>query len=178
MKIDVSGGVKHENLVEYNGKFSELEVPSGDFPFHDGIRLVCRVKRDGDISHIVGTVYGVADLECSRCLTSLSQEISGDFDLVVKRLKLGEKVPEIFSEDEDDTDNIIFISHDQIFVDVTGFVRDALLLSVPYKPLCGNDCKGLCPDCGADLNEGPCGCVPKTGDPRWGSLTGLLKPKE
>lgn len=178
MKIDVSGGFEHENLVEYNGKISEFDVSSGDFPFHDNIRLVCRVIRDGDISHIVGTVYGVADLECSRCLASLSQELSGDFDIVVKRLKLGEKAPEIFTEELDDTDNIIFIPHDQTFVDVTGFVHDALMLSVPYRILCRDDCKGLCSSCGADLNEGGCGCVNKTGDPRWGSLSGLIEPKE
>lgn len=178
MKIDVSGGFEHENLVEYISKISELDVSSGDFPFQDRIRLVCRVIRDGDISHIVGTVYGVADLECSRCLAPLCQQITGDFDLVVKRLKLGEKAPEIFSEDENDTDNIIFISHDQTFVDVTGFVRDALLLSVPYKSLCRDDCKGLCPGCGADLNENACSCLKKTGDPRWGSLSGLIDTKE
>ena len=53
------------------------------------------------------------------------------------------------------------------------FTRDAVLLELPLAPLCRPDCAGLCPTCGADLNEGPCACPPAEGDPRWAALDAL-----
>jgi uncharacterized protein len=50
-----------------------------------------------------------------------------------------------------------------------------LLLSVPMQALCQPDCKGLCPTCGADWNEGPCDCPSEEVDPRWAGLADLLK---
>ena len=49
----------------------------------------------------------------------------------------------------------------------------ALLVALPLKPLCREDCAGLCPQCGANLNEGPCGCEPDTEDDRWAALREL-----
>ena len=54
-------------------------------------------------------------------------------------------------------------------LDLQPLVRDALLLELPLAPLCREDCRGLCPECGADLNAAPCECRP-AGDPRWGPL--------
>ncbi|MDA8044138.1 MAG: DUF177 domain-containing protein [Actinomycetota bacterium] len=55
-------------------------------------------------------------------------------------------------------------------LDLCPLVRDAVLLDLPIAPLCRADCAGLCPMCGADLNEGTCGCPPPAGDPRWAAL--------
>lgn len=52
-------------------------------------------------------------------------------------------------------------------------VRQYVLLTVPMKPICREDCAGLCPRCGANLNNGPCGCPEEGLDPRWGKLRGL-----
>jgi uncharacterized protein len=57
-------------------------------------------------------------------------------------------------------------------LDLRPLVRDALLLELPLAPLCRDDCRGLCAQCGADLNAGPCDCVP-AGDPRWDVLDAL-----
>jgi len=57
-------------------------------------------------------------------------------------------------------------------IDLTEAVREELLLAVPQYVVCRDDCRGLCPRCGADLNAGPCGCAPET-DPRWAALTKL-----
>jgi hypothetical protein len=54
------------------------------------------------------------------------------------------------------------------FVDLTGDLREAILLALPSHPLCRAECRGLCPRCGADLNRGPCGCPPADDD-RWGT---------
>lgn len=60
------------------------------------------------------------------------------------------------------------------FADLTEDLRECIILSFPSNPLCKDDCKGLCPQCGADLNLGPCKCGPSGGgDLRWGGLDAL-----
>ena len=58
---------------------------------------------------------------------------------------------------------------DDDVVDLGPLVRDAIVLELPMAPLCTQDCAGLCPQCGANLNEGACGCVAPS-DPRWANL--------
>jgi uncharacterized protein len=71
-------------------------------------------------------------------------------------------------------------------VDLEVVAREAILLDLPLAPLCREECAGLCPTCGTDLNEGTCSCVPTVADPRWGALSvlsfettdGAEKPQE
>jgi len=58
-------------------------------------------------------------------------------------------------------------------LDLRPAVREQILLSLPPAPLCSEDCKGLCPRCGKDLNEGECGCDRTVMDPRWAALKGI-----
>jgi len=58
-------------------------------------------------------------------------------------------------------------------IDLTRALREQILLSIPPSPLCSEDCKGLCPKCGKDLNEGECGCDRTVMDPRWAALKGI-----
>jgi len=64
-------------------------------------------------------------------------------------------------------------------IDLRPAVREQILLQIPAPPLCAEDCKGLCPRCGKDLNEGECGCDRAVMDPRWAALKGIqLEKKE
>ncbi|HEV2766148.1 MAG TPA: DUF177 domain-containing protein [Acidimicrobiales bacterium] len=58
-------------------------------------------------------------------------------------------------------------------IDVEPVAREAVLLELPLAPLCRHDCAGLCPECGADLNQGACGCAVDQSDPRWAALDDL-----
>ena len=58
-------------------------------------------------------------------------------------------------------------------LDLQPLARDAVLLNLPQVPLCREDCAGLCPVCGADRNDEPCGCEVEAGDPRWATLDAL-----
>jgi len=62
-------------------------------------------------------------------------------------------------------------------IDLGPMIRDAVVLELPLAPLCSEDCQGLCVQCGADLNAGPCGCEAPL-DPRWASLEVLRQPEE
>jgi uncharacterized protein len=59
-------------------------------------------------------------------------------------------------------------------LDLTEAIRQYALLAVPMKPLCRKECAGLCPNCGKNLNQGPCDCPAQNIDPRWSKLTKLL----
>lgn len=61
---------------------------------------------------------------------------------------------------------------DNFFVDLTDELRECIILCLPSNPVCDEDCKGLCPRCGKNLNNGACSCKP-VGDDRWGELDGL-----
>ena len=63
-------------------------------------------------------------------------------------------------------------------IDLSPAVREQILLSVPASPLCREDCKGLCPKCGKDLNDGDCGCDRTALDPRWTALKGIQLDKK
>ena len=63
-------------------------------------------------------------------------------------------------------------------LDVGTWAADAIVLSMPHKILCREDCKGLCPSCGQDLNAGPCQCPPPEPDERWGALRRLVDDAE
>jgi uncharacterized protein len=59
-------------------------------------------------------------------------------------------------------------------LDLGELLREQFLLALPMKPLCDDGCRGLCPECGANLNRTPCGCAPTWEDPRLAALKGLL----
>ena len=63
-------------------------------------------------------------------------------------------------------------------IDLKPALREQILLSIPPSPVCSDDCKGLCPRCGKDLNEGECGCDRTVMDPRWAALKGIQLDKK
>lgn len=100
--------------------------------------------------------------QCRRCAVALG----GDLEISVR---------ERFIEEAGDDDEAYPL--DGEILDLFDLVRDSLVLELPIAPLCNEDCKGLCGTCGADLNEGVCGCdAPR--DPRWASLDTLRSPDE
>ena len=74
--------------------------------------------------------------------------------------------------EEDDSDEYIVAEDRKL--DLNALVSEDAYLAIPYRMLCKEDCKGLCPVCGADLNEGPCNCEKPT-DPRWDALKDLFE---
>jgi uncharacterized protein len=125
---------------------AEAEVDIVLRPFDGGIEASGTVRAPW-----VGT--------CRRCAEPVSGELA-----VEVRERFGEHRPDVVAPDDDELYPIV----DEI-VDLGPLVRDALVLELPMAPLCRDDCAGLCPVCGANRNEGDCGCVAPR-DPRWANL--------
>jgi uncharacterized protein len=108
-----------------------------------------------------GQLHTAVAGECRRCLTPVHVPVA----VSVGALFTGE------ADAGDDPDAYRLQSHDTE-VDLRPVVREELALAVPRFVQCRDDCRGLCPTCGKDLNAGPCGCAPAA-DPRWRALADL-----
>ncbi len=118
-----------------------------------------------------GTLKGWLDVACARCLGEV--RVMLDDNLMVTFLPK-ERVPEDDPDDvevtEDDEDLFPYEGEE---VDLEPLLRERVLLSVPFSPLCQEACKGLCVSCGADLNLNPCQCEQTSIDPRLAALKDL-----
>ena len=105
-----------------------------------------------------GTVEGSWEAPCRRCLKPARGELRVDFQ-------------ELFEVNPREGETYR-LGHDSI--NLEPLAAEALALNLPLAPLCQEDCRGLCPTCGADLNLGDCDCPPPAADPRWAALDALL----
>jgi uncharacterized protein len=110
------------------------------------------------------------ELACSRCLDPVKDHLVIPFSEAFKPASLSAERDEDSDEDESD-----FIEVDADRLDLRPYVEEALLLFLPFAPLCSNDCKGLCHTCGQNLNEHKCGCSTEKIDVRFAALKDLFK---
>ena len=161
MKIKISGLKNGTHTYEFVSKSGTLELDeplSGNFITH-----VVLNKNDNQIILDVST-RAEADFICDRC----SNEFKRDVESSYKMIYLLESV-----EHNEDELNITYLAPETDKIDIANDVRDYIILSVPMKKLCKEDCKGLCIKCGKDLNTGPCDCKDDEIDDRWKSLSDL-----
>jgi uncharacterized protein len=140
----------------------------------DPVHLVMDVRKSGEAVKVTGQVDTRLELQCGRCLEPYAAPVSSAFDLryVPQDHNAGEEEREI---DEDDLTTAYYRDNT---LDLAELMREQFELALPMKPLHAEDCKGLCAECGANLNTTTCGCTPKWEDPRLAALKGLLKDKE
>ncbi len=140
-----------------------------DLVLAEPVRVSGRLQATGDGRYYWhGEVRTVAQAQCRRCLRALAVAVRAE-------------VAALFTRDADalgdpDAYPLAPEAHE---IDVRPAVREELLLAAPRYVLCKDDCRGLCPRCGADLNAGPCGCAPEP-DNRWSALAALrdqLRPE-
>lgn len=151
--------------------------PSVFDPQDESYRVVAPValsmdveKAGGDAFRVVGRATTRLELDCGRCLEPFELPLDASFDLryVPDTHNAGEGEREI---EEDDLTTAFY--HEGT-LDVTQLLREQFELALPMKPLCSDDCRGLCPECGANLNRTECGHMPTWEDPRLAPLKGLL----
>lgn len=144
-------------------------------PFADEVKSVAHlsvalaIQRADDEFYVQGDVDADVTLECARCLREFGTHLTGRTDFIVN----AEGRPPKGERDAIDDEEYIPYHGQDMSVDITDQVREALVLAVDMKPLCEENCKGLCPRCGSNLNDGPCECSTEEIDPRWEGLQGL-----
>ena len=147
---------------------------------HDAYRIVAPVNltfeihKDKDKFRLVGTVVTELELACSRCLEPFRLPVAAPFDL--RYLPASEVSSDGEREVDDEDLETSYYENDAI--DLNGLLREQFYLALPMKPLCRDDCRGLCAQCGTNLNTGTCDCAPVWEDPRLAPLRQLGKIRE
>jgi uncharacterized protein len=129
------------------------------------------VEKTGvDAFRVTGQLKTRLELECSRCVEPFDIPIAAAFDLryVPQSQNQGEGEHEIGEED------LATAYYREGMLDITDLLREQFQLVLPMKPLCNEDCRGLCAVCGANLNRVECGHSPQWDDPRLAPLKALL----
>ena len=140
--------------------FSQVEY-QGIHPFTDPVRVTGAVTVRAGVVQLSARAQLVYHGQCDRCLIPFDRP----YDIPLEHTL----VASLENEENDD-----YILLDNYQLDLTDLVTTDILLELPYKSLCREDCRGLCPMCGTNLNEGLCGCNRKSVDPRLAVLGQLL----
>ncbi|HKI12513.1 MAG TPA: DUF177 domain-containing protein [Candidatus Acidoferrum sp.] len=118
---------------------------------------------------VTGELQTKIDMVCARCLEPVVEEVHRDFDLFYQPLLKG--TPNDVERLKDDDTEIGFFEGEGLFL--ADVLKEQVLLSLPMKVICQSDCRGLCPHCGANLNQEQCRCERHTSDPRLAPLARL-----
>jgi uncharacterized protein len=167
--------IELENLEGGKGDFAHVYNPDELNPVEERVKLNAPAKVNGKIRlagnevFVNGHVDTRAQVECDRCLKLIELPVNADFEL------------EYITGSEYETSAVAELTEAEMSVavfdgealDIDEIVKEQILLAVPTRMLCREDCKGICPQCGVDKNTGECNCETKEIDPRWAALKNL-----
>ena len=172
MKIPLKDILAVATEAQYSESVEDLNAmlragDSRDYEFTSVLAVDVRFYRAVLDLFFDGSFRGMATATCARCLDSFPLTVAKEFSLVLTpetplsgeiELAAGDLAESFYSGDE---------------VDLTPLVYEQVLLALPTRPLCDENCRGLCPQCGINRNTGQCSCTVETGDPRLAVLRTL-----
>ena len=167
--------IELENLEGGKGDFAHVYNPDELNPVDERVKLTApatvngKIRLAGNEVFVNGHVDTRAQVECDRCLKLIELPVNADFEL------------EYITGSEYETSAVAELTEAEMSVavfdgealDIDEIVKEQILLAVPTRMLCREDCKGICPQCGVDRNTGECNCETKEIDPRWAALKNL-----
>jgi len=151
--IDLGSEVRQRTPLNTSGRAEVVEEHHGKHKIIKDIRLRGRVQAG-------------LELQCARCLDPVPQEVAREFELLYRPLGADAGRDELSVTDAEA--EIGYYEGDGILLE--DVLREQVLLAIPLKITCREDCKGLCPHCGKNLNQEQCSCAVPAGDPRWAAL--------
>jgi uncharacterized protein len=121
--------------------------------------VVTAAKEYGHI-RVTGSINTSVRLTCSRCLAEYDSKVDSGFTIIYRR---GSSNTDSSAEDETELteEDLISSTFNGDEIDMTHDIEEQVAMAVPFKPLCDEECKGLCPECGIDLNSSTCKCTEK-----------------
>ncbi len=151
--VDLGGEGRQRTPLKASGRAEVVEERHGKHEIIKDIRLRGRLSTG-------------LELQCARCLEPVSQEITREFELLYRPLGTDAGRDELSVTDAE-AEIGYYQGEGLLLEDV---LREQVLLALPLKVTCREDCKGLCPQCGKNLNEQQCSCSTEVEDPRWAAL--------
>jgi uncharacterized protein len=169
MKLDLTR--YRQPLTPFARTFQPEEVDADldTYRVASPVELAFDIHKDKDKFRLVGRVRAELELTCSRCVEPYRFPVDAEFDQ--RYLPASDASTTADTEVEQDDLETSYYENDQI--DLSELMREQFYLALPMKPLCRDDCKGLCSQCGTNLNTGTCDCAPVWEDPRLAALKQL-----
>ena len=173
MKLDLRPLLAGDRLLTFDYELTLNFDPEDTSSFLYGVSFPSPMKVTGEITNTAGYMRMTLNMSvdysatCARCLTPVSGEFSLDLEKTVAPKDL---LGDLY---EDRPDDYAIIENG--FLDMDEQLLEQLEMEFPIRFLCKDDCRGLCPKCGKNLNEGECGCNTKEVDPRLAPLAKLLE---
>lgn len=164
MKIQVGGLSEGVHTYEFWVPAEELELGEG---FGGEVSVRAELEKTGTQFHLKASISASGEFECDRCLSRVSSRLTPSYGM--------HYFTDGGNHEECDPSEVQLISPGMHVIDITDDVRQTILLAIPLKVLCKNECAGLCPMCARNLNDGPCTCQENTHDTRWDQLRKLQR---
>ena len=156
MKINMASVINCDGArlgIEKEFSVGSFEFAGNEYSFEKPVKVTGEIKNIGSALRIILNVEGEYTSFCDRCGTGVSKSISGE-------------VEEDITTGNIDMDEEMFTITGHT-LDISGAVESLVYSSIPMRNLCSDDCKGLCPKCGTDLNKSECNCDTTRYDPRF-----------
>ena len=156
--------------VEFGPDLRQL----GDLHAEGRVELVIEHRgqhQDIEDIRLVGQLKTRIEVLCARCLDPVVHKVDRDFDLLYRPQGVDRRGEEV-SISEAETEIGYYQGEGLLLEDA---LREQILLATPVKTVCREECKGLCPNCGRNLNQEQCECEQRAGDPRWEALGEIRK---
>lgn len=168
------------SIREAYRRIDRTDAPAA-FAADDAYRIVAPVElraslhKNRERVRLDGTVRTTLELDCSRCLEGFRVPVEAAFDVAYLPATIDPQGAGEREVEENDLDTAFY--RDGV-IDLSELVREQLFLALPMKPLCSEACRGLCPDCGTNLNTGSCSCAREWEDPRLAPLKALARKND
>ena len=164
MKINIASVLRNDGASKAfsgNVELGTFDYMGSTLQFAEPVLIEGKVYSIGGALEISAQITGEYKTECSRCGQPVVGKLSGE---------LFESIDSDFSDIDEEC-----ISISGNVIDISGSVEACIFESIPLQPLCREDCKGLCPVCGIDLNKNECNCDDTVYDPRFAIFRNLSK---
>ena len=164
MKINIQS--IEDGVVEYDADLDNSFIDHDIKKFYENtIKTHVVIDKFGRNYRVDIELKTSANYTCDRCLTSFMNP----FEAQLRQLFY------VGNKEIADNEDIALLPESATEIDLTPYLMEMVLLNHPIKMICSEDCKGLCPKCGANLNIEKCQCADETSDPRWEELRKLIK---
>jgi uncharacterized protein len=169
--------LRFEEKPENFPVLSEM-ISRGECKFLAPIKTSLRAVKNADRVDVEGAVKTTVELSCGRCLKVFEADLSSHFGLTytprIEEVAAPAEADEVELRPEEI--NRIYFQGDQI--DLMEAVQEQVIMAFPIRALCSEVCRGLCPQCGADLNKGSCGCSLQLSDSKFAVLKNFRPRKK
>lgn len=174
MRIEVDRLSEAGESLAHTYGAEELAINDERASLRGGAKVMGQASRQGPRVRLSGAITAAVEIQCDRCLRPVVVPVETEFDVTYIPAAMEAETPESAELHAEDLDSSVYEGD---AVDLDEVVREQVLLTLPSRFICQEECRGLCPVCGIDLNTQTCACEQSQTDPRWAALAALKQGK-